>query len=150
MLQSLFLSFPICDWQDAYLIEAYLAHVIFSAKHISLFAFRNTRQHLGTMLGGHFEYINYPQNAPKCGNKYTAKKKKKKNTFTIWMLKQGSSIAPCSQTSAGNELVQRFKFFVDLPLASKALGVDWEITNKFKHVGKFENREPTDTGYPLY
>ena len=69
------------------------------------------------------------------------------HTFTVWILKQGSSIAPCSQTSAGNEFVQRFKFFANLPLTTKALGVDWEITNKFKHVGKFEKREPTDTGY---
>ena len=40
------------------------------------------------------------------------------------MLKQESSVAPCSQTAAGNEFVQRFEFFADLPLASKALGVD--------------------------
>ena len=66
------------------------------------------------MLGGHFEQRNYPKNAPKVALNILQKKKK---------IHICSSIAPCSLTSVGNEFVQRFEFFANLPLATKALGV---------------------------
>lgn len=37
-------------------------------------AFRNTRQHLSTMLRAHFKRQNYQENCKECGTKYTAEK----------------------------------------------------------------------------